>query len=91
MSVPKKLNSALGATADQARKINEVIDAVAPVLNAIGAGRLKITKSGANWIFSVSDGTGGGGVPDGYLETEVTICDRATNTAVDGTILFKPD
>jgi hypothetical protein len=34
---------------------------------------------------------GGGGVPDGYLETEVTICDRATNTAVDGTILFKPD
>jgi len=31
-----------------------------------------------------------GGLPDGYEETEVVICDRATNTAVGGEILFKP-
>lgn len=40
----------------------------------------------------IEDGiVGGAGVPDGYVETSVTICDRATNTATDGSILFKAD
>lgn len=36
-------------------------------------------------------GGGGGGLQEGYEERDAVICNRSTNTAEVGIILFKPD
>ena len=52
MKPPEKLTSAADPFSEQAKKINEIIDAIAPILNARGFQNLEIEKSGGNWVFS---------------------------------------
>jgi hypothetical protein len=101
MKIPEKIGAIPKAFVKLRDAINFLLDFAQIVRDAQGKNGIKILVTDQNMVIENdpdggdADGKGwtggGGGVPVGYLETEVTICDRATNTAVDGTILFKPD
>lgn len=82
-----------GAIGRIASKVNALITWAHSLSNLQAGAGIKITRSKKNILISAipPEEGGGGGVPDGYEETEVVICDRATNTAVEGSILFRPD
>jgi len=77
MSLPAKIEKtpALGVFKAHAKKINEIIDALRPIEAAIGAGSVKITKSGNNWIISSSSSPNGGGggasIPSGTTTNDM--------------------
>ena len=76
-------------------KVNAAIKLINAMSQMEGRGGIKITKADGNWIIEYNPdevGTDGlpsaGGVPDGYEETLVTICDSGTPT--DVYMLVKP-
>jgi hypothetical protein len=75
MIVPTKIESAPAAFAGQAAKINEIIDALTPILNATGGGSIKITKSGVNWIISSSS--------ESSLVTRLAAVESSLSSALD--------
>ena len=70
------------------KKQNAIIEALRPLLQLeIQSGDTNtILQSETNTVIQVS---GGGGVPDGYVEQDVTLC--VNGAGVSGKILFKED
>ena len=78
------------------KKLNEVIAAVnsltqMTVRQGSSTESPKLVFGERNSELITTGGGGGGGLPDGYVGTSVIICDRDTNTATAGSILFKAD
>lgn len=73
-----------------AKKLRVIEKACRQVLNLrVGPG-LKYTPSDNNAVLElVKTEEEGGGVPEGYVETEVILCQNGSPVA--GTILFKED
>jgi hypothetical protein len=70
------------------KKQNAIIEALRPLL------RLEIQSGDTNTILQSETNTviqvsGGGGVPEGYVEQAVTLC--VNGAGVSGKILFKAD
>ena len=72
------------------QKQNAIIEALRPLLRLeIQSGDTNtILQSETNTVIQVSGG-GGGGVPEGYVEQDVTLC--VDGAGVSGKILFKED
>jgi hypothetical protein len=75
------------------KKLNEIIEKLNPLLNievneVEEDAPLEIEYSDNNVVLRVP-ASGGGGVPEGYVETAVTLCQNGS--PVTGSILFKPD
>lgn len=73
------------------KKLNEIINRLNPLLNievneVEEDAPLEIEYSDNNVVLRVPSG---GGVPEGYVETAVTLCQNGS--PVTGSILFKPD
>jgi len=74
------------------KKLNEIIERLNPLLN-IEVNEveedepLEIEYSDNNVVLRVP--ANGGGVPEGYVETSVILCQ--SGSPVSGSILFKPD
>jgi len=70
------------------KKQNAIIEALRPLLQLeIQSGDTNsILQSETNTVIQVSSG---GGVPDGYVEQDVTLC--VNGAGVSGKILFKED
>ena len=73
------------------KKLNEIIERLNPLLNievneVEEDAPLEIEYSDNNVVLRVPSG---GGVPEGYVETAVTLCQNGS--PVTGSILFKPD
>ena len=73
------------------KKLNEIINRLNPLLNievneVEENAPLEIEYSDNNVVLRVPSG---GGVPEGYVETAVTLCQNGS--PVTGSILFKPD
>lgn len=89
----KLLNKVPRGFADAFAKINAAIKVVNALAAMEGKGGIKITKSESNYIIEYnpaevgSDGLSGG-LPAGYEETLITICDSGTPTDVYA--LIKP-
>ena len=82
----------------QTEKGNEVVDAINSLIESEGEDPIDVRFESASGSFPAKmivsidpDALGGDGVPEGFEETAVVICDRATNTATSGTILFNAD
>ena len=74
------------------KKLNEIIERLNPLLNievneVEEDAPLEIEYSDNNVVLRVP--ANGGGVPEGYVETAVTLCQNGS--PVTGFILFKPD
>jgi hypothetical protein len=80
--VPEKLSSWPAAFDAQARKINQIIDALRPLSSIEGRNGIKVTASEMNIVVEIpspdeNDGGGGSGsgLPDGYGPEEWTVYD----------------
>jgi hypothetical protein len=77
------------------KKLNEIIERLNPLLNievneVEEDAPLEIEYSDNNVVLRVpASGGGGGGVPEGYVETALTLCQNGS--PLTGSILFKPD
>jgi hypothetical protein len=75
------------------KKLNEIIERLNPLLNievneVEEDAPLEIEYSDNNVVLRVP-ASGGGGVPEGYVETALTLCQNGS--PLTGSILFKPD
>jgi len=75
----KPLSSWPFAFDEQAKKINELISALEPIINAQGLGMVKIVKSDTNWVIQ-GVSPPGGGLPDGYGPEEWAVFDGGVVT-----------
>jgi hypothetical protein len=65
----------------QAQKINELIAALEPIINAQGLGTVKIVKSDTNWVIQgLSAPADESGLPSGYGPEEWTVYDGGVVT-----------
>ena len=86
--LPEKLESWPAAFDAQARKINQIIDALRPLSNIEGRNGIKVTVSDMNIVVEIpspdeNDGGGGsgaGGLPDGYGPEEWSVYDGGVVT-----------
>ena len=76
------------------KKLNEIIERLNPLLNievneVEEDAPLEIEYSDNNVVLRVPANGSGGGVPEGYVETSVVLCQNGS--PVTGSILFKPN
>ncbi len=76
-----KLTSWPAAFDSQARKINEIVEALKPLLDISSTDGIKITTAENSITIGFDDGsTGGSGLPSGYGPEEWTVYDGGVVT-----------
>lgn len=84
--LPEKMDSWPAAFDAQARKINQIIDALRPLSNIEGRNGIKVTVSDMNIVVEIPSpdendgGSGSGGMPTGYGPEEWTVYDGGVVT-----------
>lgn len=73
----------------QAAKANELIDLMNGLMQSKGSDGINVIVEGSGRLVIGLDDTAGGGLPEGYEETAVTLCQNGSPVA--GSILFKAD
>mgnify|MGYP001601812400 CR=1 FL=1 len=90
-----QINKVTSGSLAKSNKLNEVIQTMNALANmtvraADGEEAPKLIISDNNSTLITSGGGGGGGaLPEGYVETSVTLCQNGS--PVEGSILFKAD